>query len=369
MSAVEEAEQASVAFQAALTRIGVATIAEALSLWQRVNPAKAAATANAWLDDAVEMILSRRGQSRELAIAYYRLVRALRTGRTVPSPYDPKPTSVTIGQLRAEFAELVDSTRPRERITVAPPRTSREEPRRPLQVDPEDAPYEPARSGADEDVPIETLDGSADLAREVAEMEREWERELALVEDEIRIDLEALGPASLQQAVDQLDGEAPADEVDTKRDKAHGQAGARQAAAAERIVMDGGRGELYARARRDRRAVGFIRLSRSGTPCGWCAMLISRGPVYFSRASAEHSADGDKYHDNCHCYAEPVWSVRDYRDSERYALNRQYEKEWPEVTKGLSGKAAVSAWRRHIRIQQRKARSQRTTETAQEASA
>lgn len=37
-------------------------------------------------------------------------------------------------------------------------------------------------------------------------------------------------------------------------------------------------------------------------PCGWCAMLAGRGPVY---RSAEKAGDGHRYHGHCGCTAEP----------------------------------------------------------------
>jgi hypothetical protein len=91
-------------------------------------------------------------------------------------------------------------------------------------------------------------------------------------------------------------------------------------------------------------------------------MLISRGPVYRSQNSAEF-ADGDKYHDNCHCYAEPVFTREQYSGSATYELNRRYEELWPKVTRGLSGKAAVSAWRRFIRQEQAAAQEARRSST------
>jgi hypothetical protein len=132
--------------------------------------------------------------------------------------------------------------------------------------------------------------------------------------------------------------------------------------------MNGGRSTVWNHMQRDKRAIGYIRLSRTGTPCGWCAMLISRGPVYRSQNSAEY-ADGDKYHDNCHCYAEPVFSREQYNGSSTYELNRRYEELWPKVTRGLSGKAAVSAWRRFIRQEQKAAaqEARRSTTSVQEA--
>lgn len=363
MTPVDEAEEAALFFQAAFVRMGVSTIAEALVLWQRVNPMKVAATAAGWLEDAIQMILSRRGQSRELAIAYYRLVRALRTGTTLVDPRDPEPTYVTMRQLREEFAALVNETLPVADDHPSPPATEGGEREKKTTTDPTVKRYTPSQTDADREIQLEAL-------REIAELERDLAKREAEAAEEARVVLEALGTENLKRAAT-LKGldELSALEADEAREKAHAQAAARQAAAAERLVLNAARGALLQYAESDRRAVGFIRLSRSGTPCGWCAMLISRGVAYFKRASAELTADGDKYHDNCHCYAEPIFSRADYRASDLYALNRQYGVEWPKVTKGKSGKAAVAAWRRHIRIQQREARSQaRAPETAQEAS-
>lgn len=83
-------------------------------------------------------------------------------------------------------------------------------------------------------------------------------------------------------------------------------------------------------------------------------MLISRGAVYRSEKSALY-AEGDLYHDNCHCYAQPIFTREQYKNSQSYELNRRYSELWPKVTKGLTGKAAVSAWRRFIRQEQKAA--------------
>lgn len=372
MSALDEAGQASAAFQIALTRMGVSTIAEALSLWSKVNPTEIDATAGDWLDDAIQMILSRRGRSRELAVAYYRLVRALRTGKTVPSPNDPTPSHVTMKQLRKEFAELVEDAKGRPRVSVAAASTSKDrDPDKNAEPSSESGPrdvaqeldelddepdYTPGRSGDDVEVEIEfEFSKGSDAAKELAELRRRIAEEDRAAEEEARLVLNALGPLNLKAKLTGAD--------DPKAEATHSEilaakltAGARQASAAERVVMNAGRGEVFARAERDKRSLGFIRMSRSGTPCGWCAMLLSRGAVYFSSASAGQTAEGDLYHDNCHCIAVPVFSPREFADSPAYALNRQYHGEWPKVTKGLSGKAAVTAWRRHVREQQREAR-------------
>ncbi|WP_329289546.1 hypothetical protein [Streptomyces pseudovenezuelae] len=360
-----EADRAAIAFQVALTQIGAGTVQEALKLWEDVPATSRASTAASWLRRAITLVMGRRRQSRDLARAYYRLARALRTGTTVADPYHPEPRYVTITVLREEFNDLVRGVqRPQEGRSDASPTESPDsassartgqagEADEAALTDP-DAEHEAELDR----ILVEEIEGLRDAEERI---EREAEQELRTV-------LEALGPDNLQKKVDAIDGARSADEVDQLRDEAHQQAGARQAAAAERIAMNGGRSTVWNHMSRDRRVIGYIRLSRSGTPCGWCAMLISRGPVYRSQNSAEF-ADGDKYHDNCHCYAEPVFTREQYSSSSAYELNRRYEELWPKVTRGLSGKAAVSAWRRFIRQEQKAAaqEARRSSTSVQEA--
>jgi hypothetical protein len=81
---------------------------------ERTSPApQTAQVAAAWLDQAVHLVLARREMSRDLAVAYYRLARALRTGTTIPDPYNPIPTSVTMEELRFEFKRAVGGPRRR----------------------------------------------------------------------------------------------------------------------------------------------------------------------------------------------------------------------------------------------------------------
>ncbi|MEU0120638.1 hypothetical protein ABZ114_02905 [Streptomyces albidoflavus] len=372
-----EADQASTAFQVALTQIGAGTIEEALKLWQAVPATARAAQSSAWLKRAITMVMTRRRMSRDLARAYYRLVRALRTGTTVADPYHPEPTYVTLETLRREFAALVgdsedgslegsssesdraaagsveDSTKPRDSESA------------------EEAPAPEADDPDDDQILIEEL---PNLREDEERVERE-------AEEEARVILDLLGPSNLDRKTSTIDTTKPAKDVDKAREEAHQQAGTRQAAAAERIVNNGGRSAVWNHMSKDRRVLGYVRLSRTGTPCGWCAMLISRGfvrsdgyrtqkgagPTLAQLESGEY-ADGDKYHDNCHCYAEPVFAPEQY-DSPAYALNRSYAELWPKVTRGLSGKAAVSAWRRFIRQQQKAAaqEARQSTTDVQEA--
>ncbi len=327
---IREAEEASAAFQLALARIGVETVEEALELWQGVNPARIAATAQRWLDQAVALIMSRRRQSRQLAMAYYRLVRALRTGRTVADPLEPSPRYVTLEVLRNEFAALAGEE------SDLPFQESESPGDGGTDDDPE--------QGIDEDrIPVDELDG---LRAEEERLEDEAEEEARLV-------LDSLGTLNLERKLDDLDDEEPARDVDQRRDEAHDSAGNRQGSAAGRIARNGGRDLIEAAGELDDRILGYVRLSRTGTPCGWCAMLISRGPVYKSERSATRSwGDNHKYHDNCNCYAEPVFNREHYNNSPLFELNRRYSREWPRVTRGTGGRNALSAWRKYIRDQQ-----------------
>jgi hypothetical protein len=89
------------------------------------------------------------------------------------------------------------------------------------------------------------------------------------------------------------------------------------AGAAARHVTEGGRGTIDKTTARDRAALGWARVG-SGFPCGFCSMLISRGPVYKTRESAEFSADGQHYHDHCHCEPEPVFNRDDWDGRAQY---------------------------------------------------
>lgn len=351
-----EADRAAEAFQVALAAIGADTTVEALALWKRTSPTQSATAVTGWLRKAIQLVLFRRRQSRDLGLAYYRLVRALRTGRTVADPRKPEPQYVTLSTLRREFEALASGatvnagTRSDDAGATTPGDTERPSERRTAL----------STEGGDDRILVEEIERLEELERQ--------NDEAAL--EALNRALEALGPESRAKKYADIDPDTPVAEADELRREADEKAGARQAATAAREAMNGARGEIFTLSARDKKAVGYIRLSRTGTPCGWCAMLISRGPVYKSKQSAEYK-DGDLYHDNCKCYAEPVFSFEQYEQSGRYALNREYAKLWPKVTRGLSGKAALSAWRRFIREQkkasQRDLESRVTPTDAQEA--
>lgn len=344
--ALAEVSAASAAFQAALVRIGAATIQEAILIWRRFSATDAAGTAEAWLDEASQMILSRRGQSRELALAYYRLARALTSGSTLPDPRNPEPTYVTLGDLRTAFAELADSALPADAGDELY-----------VPIEPRDTPVAP-RDGAPgelvqrDDADLELVDMTdeelaAALEADAEERRLEWDEFEREAEEEIRVAMQAMGPGRFEKHASKL-GDAKASDLQSLKEKV----GLLQAGTAERIALNAGRGDLHDSAAKDPRAVGFVRVSGTGTPCGFCAMLISRGLIFYrDEFSAVFTADGDLYHDNCKCYAMPVFSREQYRsDDFLFGINRLYARWWPQVTKNTGGKEALRVWRKFFRL-------------------
>ena len=96
------------------------------------------------------------------------------------------------------------------------------------------------------------------------------------------------------------------------------------AAAAVRLVLNGGRGMLVDAVEADPVALGWIRVT-DGDPCAFCALLASRGPTFKSRGSA-----GFQAHDSCACTAEPVYD----RNTEWPGRNREWADLYSEVAQG-----------------------------------
>lgn len=336
-----EAENASLAFQLVLAKMGVATLEEALALWNESAPANAAATATRWLDDAIALILSRRSRSRELAIAYYRLVRALRTGSTVADPLSPsKEKTITLAELRRQFRELIEENTPKT------------PPSRPLPVErwkrnslDESLPHLDETEGDDDEVDIEPLDVDPEATDKPTEeiVRRELEKQMAEF-------------ARKRQERARRDRERAARDAAKRAAEDERIASESAASSMERAVLDAGRGTLYEFGSKDRRAIGYVRLSGTGNPCYFCAMLIARGVVYKSKQSAKYDKQGERYHTNCYCYAEPVFSKEEFNTDPRFAMNRELAQLWKDNIKGkynggrhYADNPALQAWRKLLR--------------------
>ena len=100
-----------------------------------------------------------------------------------------------------------------------------------------------------------------------------------------------------------------------------------------RHAINGSRDTVMESIRRSSTALGYRRVS-DGNPCAFCAMLISRGGVY-SKETAKFEA-----HDRDGCLPEPLYRKRPEPES---VLKLQ--KLWEDSTSGLSGKAAIAAFR------------------------
>lgn len=326
---VEAADAGSI-FHAVLIKQGTATAIDALNLWEDVQavPSKSVESSGRWLARTLSMMARRRSPLRSLVLSYFRYTRALHTGYTLG---DGK-TTVNLNELRDDFFSQVEDIEPdllnadRELVDDDGVIVTR---------------MPPSRGQA-----IKTEKPSEDLEQALDELDADEEEEAhdALIN---------VGPVTLENKINKIDDSLPAKEVDALREEAHREAGARTAAVASRSVINGGRKGLERVAINDERVIGWVRVSGTGTPCGWCGMLISRGIVYKSASSAGgQRGEERKFHPNCNCYAEPVYSQEQYDEDERFDLNRELDALWPKVTRGKSAKAALKAWRKFMRTYQ-----------------
>lgn len=93
-----------------------------------------------------------------------------------------------------------------------------------------------------------------------------------------------------------------------------------------RLTLAGGRDTLLESVKADPRALGYARVS-DGRSCSFCAMLVSRGPVY------DVESVGFEAHNHCGCAGEPVFD----RDQPWPDGGRDLQTLWSESTKGTSG--------------------------------
>ncbi|MFJ5923861.1 hypothetical protein ACIQF6_14810 [Kitasatospora sp. NPDC092948] len=296
----------------AQARIGARAAAGVMADWQQMVHAGAPAlSAGPWLDSSLGRIRSARGASERLAVSYTRLHRAYATGSTLPpAGSGPPARRTTIGQLRSDYAALAGE-RPHAR--------------------PQDARV----------VPVEEFD---------------WpEPDEQSMDDAARTSLWVTGPVHAEQRLDAAealhgrgrldDAEFLAELDDMMRDCA-----ATVGGAADREVLRGGRSLAEQSARADGRVVGWARVTDS-SPCGFCAMLASRGAVYKSRDSALFAGgppvsldDLTKYHDLCHCQIVPVYSRADHMPAGSVA----WRDLWQEASDGRTGRDVRRAFDRAV---------------------
>ena len=346
-----EADRVEVVYHYALAQLGFQAVEESLELWHlSVPPTRSATAGTRWLDRAIRLIMRRRGRARDLALSYYRLVRALRTGATIGDPRRNESGFVSLEDLRDEFEAQVDRIAPQPAQEPSPDDSLTNPPDDSGESHSVDSPpsYEDAEYDEDDQI----------LLEEIAELEAEADRQDREAEEELLEQLDKKGNQNLQRKLELIDEDQTATEVDAQRAEAHRKAGARQAAAAERITMNAARGLTYSLGEYDGRVMGWARYHPPiGTPCGWCAMLVSRGAIYKSRSSARLQgvdSDFDTYHDGCHCIAIPAFTKEQYDSSPLFDLNREYSRLWNEGDGDeLPKKPTLSQWRKYMRQRQK----------------
>ncbi len=167
------------------------------------------------------------------------------------------------------------------------------------------------------------------------------------IEKAIRTSLVVTGPVALRSRIEKISGRdvSPLEEKALLA-KAHDQSGAGAAAAAVRHVLGGGRTSLIDGVARDKKALGWVRLTRA-EPCYFCALLASRGAVYkgdsFEDSDTMFDGPGEvKVHDSCQCSLKPVYR----RDDEMLDRSKDFLDIYTASTKGKSGRAAILAFRK-----------------------
>lgn len=118
-------------------------------------------------------------------------------------------------------------------------------------------------------------------------------------------------------------------------------------AAAQKVAADGARTTVAHLGESDGNCLGFARYSTTGTPCAFCALLLTRGMAYKSSKSAVLSARGNSFHPNCKCVSVPVFHERSWKAGNVFALNRKFEREYRanDTVSAATGIGKLRAWR------------------------
>lgn len=115
------------------------------------------------------------------------------------------------------------------------------------------------------------------------------------------------------------------------------QARAAVQAVADKLVLDTGRDTVIGAVKSDRKARGWVRVTRPGA-CSFCLLLATRGAVYKSEQTA-----GFEAHDHDHCHPEPVFTAW-----EPSADMRHWQAVYRQAARAGSGKAVRDEFRRLV---------------------
>ncbi|MFJ7275314.1 hypothetical protein [Kitasatospora sp. NPDC098663] len=225
--------------------------------------------------------------SRVLSIAFYRLVRALETGRVIGGPgYRP---GASLGSLWADFNRATGK------------RTG---------------------SGPSTALPMDTRDPfpAEDLAREARRAEETFRHQVA---DRVAAHERERPARHGSSALD--DPALVAWEKEFAESLKTGSTGA-----GGMLVQDAGRDAIHAALQDDPGAIGYYRKT-DASPCYFCALMAGRGAVYKSKRTAAFGA-----HPHCHCQAVPIFSRRYQLPAE----NGKFSRMWRDF-----GGGSLADWR------------------------
>ena len=387
----EEAESAASTYHVALALLGAEAFRLALELWHLLVTRRSPEGVASFTPRALAIITDQRRKARRLAITFTRLDRALRAGATYPDPDNPEPAGVErLNDLRQEFEDAVDEYAPGALIdNVVDDPNPYDEVDDTVTVEPPDGkPYEPYRAEAwlDEGYPEERRSRFEDFPDSIT-ADVDWNDEalseeidrldehLAALEEaqeaEARALLQLLAEQEYARKLEALE-DMEREDRDAAQAEAHAVTGTKVASHAERITQNGGRHTAYVKGHLDPRVIGFVRVHHPEgdvSPCGFCAMLLSRQVFYKTEKSAGGKRmfdeegyplhNPDEYHPGCHCSAEEVYSQEDYDASERFALNREL---WDLWQSGPGGRHDLNSFRALMRKRRADQESTATTE-------
>ena len=308
--AEKEALEVEKAYSNAYVQYGAATAVKVISAWEGVD--RLTPSGRLMLMAAVvTYVLAGRKKMATLSVRRTQLVNALRKGRQLAGDPDGAETLQDLRDALTEALTDVGGRRPRR------------------------------ATGLKGDLVIPVSAEAGNIAGLIEEIN-------AGIDTDIENVVEALGNGRLGK-IARREGVVTPKDVRTSRDLV--------ASGAERLVLNGGRQTDAKILQLNRDLLGFVRVHdyREDEPCGFCAMLMSRGPVYGSHRGAEgfyneDTEEWEKYHFNCHCSAVSVYSQREWLTNPLLADNRMYQQEWNKVIKGkYSGDAALSEWRKHVK--------------------
>jgi hypothetical protein len=167
------------------------------------------------------------------------------------------------------------------------------------------------------------------------------------VSQAIRTSLMVTAPVDFRRRLDKISGQdiSPAIERALLND-AMDATGAAAGGAAARHVQNGGRSALIDGVLRDKKALGWVRVTKTD-PCYFCALLSSRGAVYKADSFEDSDTlfDGPgkiKVHDSCGCSLAPLYR----RDDPLLDRSGEFLDIYTKSTRGKSGRAAILAFRR-----------------------